>query len=164
MNNVKIIVVPVRIPEKTNIIIGQAHFIKTVEDLYEAIIGSVPGVSFGIAFCEASGDRLVRVDGNDEELKKLAAHTALEIGAGHAFVVYLRGAWPINVLNTIKNVHEVVSIFCATANPLQVIIAETDQGRGILGVIDGYRPLGVEDENKSQERIQFLRRIGYKRG
>lgn len=164
MDEVKIAVVPVKVPEKTNVIIGQAHFIKTVEDLYEAIVGSVPGASFGVAFCEASGDRLVRVDGNDEELKKLAAHAALEIGAGHAFVVYLRGAWPINVLNAIKNVQEVATIFCATANPLQVIIAETAQGRGILGVVDGYKPLGIEDENKRQERIQFLRRIGYKRG
>ncbi|MEM1508713.1 MAG: adenosine-specific kinase [Thermofilaceae archaeon] len=164
MDAVKIMVVPVRVPEKANIIIGQAHFIKTVEDLYEAIIGSVPGVSLGVAFCEASGDRLVRVDGNDEELKNLAAHTALEIGAGHVFVIYLKGAWPINVLNAIKNVHEVASIFCATANPLQVIIVETAQGRGVLGVVDGYKPLGIEDENKKQERIQFLRRIGYKRG
>lgn len=164
MDEVKIVVVPVKVPEKTNVIVGQAHFIKTVEDLYEAIVGSVPGASFGVAFCEASGDRLVRVDGNDEELKKLAAHAALEIGAGHAFVVYLRGAWPINVLNAIKNVQEVATIFCATANPLQVIIAETAQGRGILGVVDGYKPLGIEDENKRQERIQFLRRIGYKRG
>ncbi len=164
MDEVKIAVVPVKVPEKTNVIIGQAHFIKTVEDLYETIVGSVPGASFGVAFCEASGDRLVRVDGNDEELKKLASHTALEIGAGHTFVVYLKGAWPINVLNAIKNVQEVATVFCATANPLQVIIAETAQGRGILGVVDGYKPLGIEDENKRQERIQFLRRIGYKRG
>lgn len=160
----KILVIPVEVPEKTNVILGQAHFIKTVEDLYESIVASVPGASFGIAFCEASGHRLVRVDGNDEELKKLATKTALEVGAGHFFAIYLRGAWPINVLNSIKQVQEVVTLYCATANPVQVIVAETDQGRAVLGVVDGFKPLGVESESDRRERIDFLRKIGYKRG
>ncbi|HIQ04030.1 MAG TPA: adenosine monophosphate-protein transferase [Desulfurococcales archaeon] len=137
-------------------------FIKTVEDLYEALITSVPGVKFGIGFCEASGDRLVRHDGNDEELRKLAAESALKIGAGHVFVIYIKGAWPINVLNTLKQVQEVCTIYAATANPVQVIVAETDQGRALVGVVDGYKPVGIEDERKIKERREFLRRIGYK--
>jgi len=161
---VKLQIVQVEVPEKTNVILGQAHFIKTVEDLYEAIVTSVPAASFGIAFCEASGHRLVRVEGNDEELKKLAAKTALEVGAGHFFVIYLKGAWPINVLNAIKNVQEVVTLFCATANPVQVIVAETEQGRAVLGVVDGFKPVGVEGEAERRERVEFLRKIGYKRG
>jgi adenosine/AMP kinase len=161
---VKLQIVQVEVPEKTNVILGQAHFIKTVEDLYEAIVTSVPTASFGIAFCEASGHRLVRVEGNDEELKKLAAKTALEVGAGHFFVIYLKGAWPINVLNAIKNVQEVVTLFCATANPVQVIVAETEQGRAVLGVVDGFKPVGVEGEAERRERVEFLRKIGYKRG
>jgi len=160
----RIFVVQVEVPEKTNIILGQAHFIKTVEDLYEAIVTTVPGASFGVAFCEASGHRLVRVEGNDEDLKRLAAKTALEVGAGHFFAIYLRGAWPINVLNVIKNVQEVVTLYCATANPVQVIVAETDQGRAVLGVVDGFKPVGVEGDSEKRERVEFLRRIGYKRG
>lgn len=155
-------VISIPVPHGTNIIIGQSHFIKTVEDLYEALITSVPGVKFGIGFCEASGDRLVRHDGNDEELRKLAAESALKIGAGHVFVIYIKGAWPINVLNTLKHVQEVCTIYTATANPVQVIVAETDQGRALIGVVDGYKPVGVEDEKKIKERREFLRKIGYK--
>lgn len=164
MQQPKLLVVPIGVPEKMNVILGQAHFIKTVEDLYEAIVTSVPGCSFGIAFCEASGDRLVRVEGNDEELKRLAVEVAMAVGAGHFFVIYLRGAWPINVLNAIKHVQEVVSIHCATANPVQAIVAETDQGRAMLGVVDGFKPVGTESEEKRHERVEFLRKIGYKRG
>ncbi len=160
----KIEVIDVPIPEGTNVIIGQSHFIKTVEDIYEALVTSVPGIKFGLAFCEASGKRLIRHEGNDEELRKLAIEVAKKIGAGHTFVLYIRNAWPINVLNALKHVQEVVRILAATANPLQVIVAETDQGRGVIGVVDGYTPLGVEDEENRKERIQFLRKIGYKLG
>lgn len=159
----RIEVVQVPIPEGTNVIIGQSHFIKTVEDLYEALITSSPGIRFGLAFNEASGKRLVRIEGNDEELIKTAADTALRIGAGHIFVIYIKNAWPINVLNRIKEVQEVVRVLAATANPLQVIVVETDQGRGVLGVVDGYTPLGVEKEEDINERKSFLRKIGYKR-
>ena len=155
-------VITIPVAHGTNIIIGQSHFIKTVEDLYEALVTSVPGVKFGIGFCEASGDRLVRHDGNDEELRKLAAESALKIGAGHVFVIYIKGAWPINVLNTLKQVQEVCTIYAATANPVQVIVAETDQGRALVGVVDGYKPVGIEDEKKIKERRESLRRIGYK--
>ena len=164
MSEVKILVVSVEVPKGVNVILGQSHFIKSVEDIYEAIVNSVPTARFGLAFCEASGDRLVRVEGNEEELRKLAAQTALKVGAGHFFIVYLRDAWPINVLNSIKQVPEVVTLYCATSNPVQVLVAETDQGRAVIGVIDGYKPLGVEDESKIRERVEFLRRIGYKRG
>lgn len=152
----------VTLPEKTNVIVGQTHFIKTAEDLYEILVGSVPGIRFGLAFCEASGPCLVRSEGNDVELKKLAAQSAFDIGAGHTFIIYVRGAYPINVLNAIKNCPEVCGIFCATANRLQLIIAETDQGRGIVGVVDGFVPKRVETEDEVKERKQFLRRIGYK--
>ncbi len=162
--SVKIEVVTVPVPEKVNVIIGQSHFIKTCEDIYEALVTSVPTIKFGLAFCEASGDRLVRVEGNDEELKKLATEVALKIGAGHVFVLYLRDAWPINVLNALKHVPEVVTIYCATANPVQVIVAETDQGRAVLGVVDGWKPVGVETPEKVKERREFLRKIGYKLG
>ncbi|MCD6458793.1 MAG: adenosine-specific kinase [Thermoproteales archaeon] len=156
-------IVQMQMPEGTNIIIGISHFIKTVEDLYETLITHVPGIKFGIAFCEASGDRLIRFEGNDEELIKSAIENAQKIGAGHSFVILLKNAWPINVVNAIKNVQEVLTIICATANPVQVIIAETSQGRAIIGVIDGYKPLGVEDEEKRKERMEFLRKIGYKK-
>ncbi len=152
----------VPMPEKTNVIIGQTHFIKTAEDLYEILTASMPGIKFGLAFCEASGPCLVRSEGNDVELKKLAAQSAFDIGAGHTFIIYLRNAYPINVLNAIKNCPEVTGIFCATANPLQLVIAETEQGRGIAGVIDGYVPKRVETEEEVKDRKQFLRRIGYK--
>ncbi len=160
----KLEVIRVEVPEGTNVIIGQSHFIKSVEDLYETLVTSMPNIKFGLAFCEASGDRLVRYDGNDDELIKLAVDAAKSISAGHTFVIYLKNAWPINVLNAIKSVQEVVTLFCATANPVQVIVAETDQGRALLGVVDGFKPVGVEDEEKRKERIEFLRRIGYKRG
>lgn len=156
-------VVQVEIPKETNVIIGMSHFIKTVEDFYEAMVNASPHLKFGIAFCEASGDRLIRYDGNDDDLIKKAIETAEKIGAGHSFVIYIKNGYPINVLNHLRNVPELVRIFCATANPVQVIIAETDQGRGILGVVDGYTPLGVENEEKIKERKEFLRKIGYKR-
>ncbi|MGB2768322.1 MAG: adenosine-specific kinase, partial [Candidatus Zixiibacteriota bacterium] len=150
----------VPMPEKTNVIVGQTHFIKTAEDLYEILAGSVPGMRFGLAFCEASGPCLVRSEGNDVELKKLAAQSAFDIGAGHTFIIYIKHGYPINVLNAIKNCQEVATVFCATANPLQLIIAETGQGRGIAGVIDGYTPKRIETEEDVKERRQFLRKIG----
>jgi adenosine/AMP kinase len=155
--------VRVSFPEGANVIIGQTHFIKSVEDLYEAIVGAVPGVKFGIAFCEASGPCLVRVEGNDDKLRKLAAENALRIGAGHTFIVILENAYPINVLNRIKEVEEVCTIFCATANPVDVIVAENERGRGVMGVIDGEKPKGVETANDAEDRRTFLRKIGYKR-
>ncbi len=159
----KIEVIDIPVPEGTNVIVGHTHFIKSVEDLYETLVTSSTSIKFGIGFVEASGARLVRSDGNDPELIKLAEEAALKIGAGHTFVIYLRNAWPINVLNAVKMVQEVCRIYTATANPLQVVVAETDQGRAVLGVVDGYTPLGVEDENAKKERHEFLRKIGYKR-
>jgi adenosine/AMP kinase len=155
--------VKVSFPEGANVIIGQTHFIKTTEDLYEAIVGTVPGAKFGIAFCEASGPCLVRVEGNDDKLRNLAAENAMKIGAGHTFVVILENAYPINVLNRIKDVQEVCTVFCATANPVDVIVAETKLGRGVVGVIDGERPKGVETAKDAEDRKAFLRKIGYKR-
>lgn len=155
-------VVKLETPEGCNLILGQSHFIKTVEDLYEAMASSTPTVKFGLAFCESSGDRLVRYEGNDEELKEKAAENALRLGCGHSFVILLREAFPINVLNQIKVVPEVCNIHAATANPLEVIVAETEQGRGVLGVIDGQKPLGVEDEEGIRWRKEILRRFGYK--
>jgi len=149
-------------PEDANIIIGQTHFIKTAEDLYEVMVSAVPGAKFGLAFNEASGPCLVRAEGNDSELKTLAIKNVKAIGAGHVFVIILKDAFPINVLNAIKNCPEVCSIFCATANPVEVIIAQTDLGRGVLGVIDGNSPKGVETDKDIQERKEFLRMIGYK--
>lgn len=150
-------------PHDTNLILGQTHFIKSAEDLYEALITSCPGIKFGLAFCEASGKCLIRSEGNDEELIKAAQDNALAIGCGHSFIVFMRNAYPINVLNTVKNVQEVCNIFCATANTVEVVIAETQQGRGILGVIDGEKPKGIEDVKDKEERNSFLRTIGYKR-
>jgi adenosine/AMP kinase len=161
--DVRILKLPVRIPEGSNVIIGRSHFIKTVEDIYEVLVTSVPGVKFGLAFNEASGKRLVRFEGNDEELVKAAIETALNIGAGHIFVLFIRNAYPINILNQLKNVQEVVSIYVATANPLEVLVAETTQGRAIIGVVDGYTPLGVETDEDKRERKEFLRKIGYKK-
>jgi len=155
-------VVKVKKDPETNVIIGQTHFIKTVEDLYEVLSGSVPGIKFGFAFCEASGACLVRAEGTDEELKKLAIENALNIAAGHTFVLFLKNAYPINVLNSIKNLSEVCSIFCANANDLEVIVAESEQGRGVLGVIDGSSPKGVEKEKDIKWRKDLLRKIGYK--
>ena len=157
------VIVEIDKPSDTNVILGQTHFIKSVEDIYEALVNAVPGIKFGLAFCEASGDCLVRVEGTDDSLKALAARNALNIGAGHSFVIILKNAYPLNVLNSVKNVPEVCRIFAATANPLQVIVAETDMGRGILGVVDGKSPAGVEGEAKALERKEFLRKIGYKR-
>lgn len=154
--------VTMQIPDGSNIIIGQTHFIKTAEDLYEVMINAVPGVKFGLAFCEASGPCLVRVEGNDDFLRESVIQNARNIGAGHTFVILMKEAFPVNVLNAIKTCQEVCSVLCATANPVQVIVAETEQGRGILGVIDGYSPRGVEDEKDIQNRKQFLRKIGYK--
>ncbi|MGC8791867.1 MAG: adenosine-specific kinase [Bryobacteraceae bacterium] len=151
------------IPEGGNIILGQTHFIKTVEDLYEAIVNTVPQMKFGIAFNEASGACLTRLEGNDEDLKALACGNAQAIGAGHIFVIALREGYPINILNRIKDVPEVCSIFCATANPVEVIVAETEQGRGVLGVVDGFSPKGIEDAAGAQWRHDLLRKIGYKR-
>lgn len=158
----KIKEVKVEKPTGTNIILGQAHFIKTVEDLYEAVAGSSPGVKFGIAFCESSGPCLVRVEGNDENLKKIASKNAVAIAAGHTFLIVMENAFPINVLNAVKNVQEVCSVYCATANEVEVLVAETRQGRGVLGVIDGEKSKGVEKEDDIRERKEFLRKIGYK--
>src|SRR5580658_1555027 len=155
--------VPLEIPEGGNLILGQSHFIKTVEDIYEAIVNSVPQMKFGVAFNEASGPCLTRVDGNDEGLKALAARNATAVGAGHTFVVTMREGYPINVLGRIKDVPEVCTIYCATANPAQVVVAESEQGRGVLGVIDGVPPKGVETSEDAEGRQAFLRMIGYKR-
>ncbi len=143
-------------------ILGQSHFIKTVEDLYEALINAVPNIKFGLAFCESSGPCLVRSEGNDTELKQLASKTALELSAGHSFIIFMRNAYPINVLDKVKAVPEVCNIYLATANPFQVVLAETDQGRGVLGVVDGFASKGIEDEKDVEDRKRFLRKIGYK--
>jgi len=161
--SVSIHVIDIPIPDGANVIIGRSHFIKTVEDIYEALVTSVPGIRFGLAFNEASGKRLVRYEGNDEELVKVAIDAALKISAGHTFVLYIRNAYPINVLNQLKNIQEVVSLYVATGNPIQVLVAETSQGRSIIGVVDGYPPLGVESASDKDERREFLRRIGYKK-
>lgn len=155
--------VELRKPVDANIIVGQSHFIKTAEDIYEALVNSVPGVKFGIAFCEASADRLIRVEGNDDELRAAAVDNAQRIAAGHTFVVVLSQAYPINVLGAIKAVPEVCGIFCATANEAEVLVAQTERGRGIIGVVDGQTPLGVENDEDAKKRREFLRRIGYKR-
>jgi len=162
VGNIELHLVPVEKPEELNLILGQSHFIKTVEDLHEALAGAVPGLRFGIAFCESSGPRLVRRSGNDQELTDLAVRNAMSIGAGHSFIVFLRQGFPMNVLGQVKAVPEVCRIYCATANPVQVIVAETATGRGILGVVDGGAPLGVEDEAGVVERQRLLREIGYK--
>jgi uncharacterized protein len=149
-------------PEEMNFILGQSHFIKTVEDIHEAIVNINPAIKFGLAFCEASQKALVRFSGNDEELIKLAQKNAMNLSCGHSFIIFLGNAFPLNILNTIKNVPEVVRIFCATANPTEVIVAETELGRGILGVIDGVKTTGIETEQDIKERKDFLRQIGYK--
>ena len=149
-------------PKDSQVIIGQSHFIKSVEDLHEALVNSVPGIKFGVAFCESSGPCLVRTSGNDHDLIEFAGRAAFEVGAGHSFILFLKNAYPINVLNQVKLVQEVCSIFAATANPIQVIVAETGQGRGILGVIDGSKPKGIETPKDAEDRKEFLRKIGYK--
>lgn len=157
--------VPVKNPEEINFIFGQSHFIKTVEDLYEVCVAAVPGIKFGLAFCEASTDRLIRTAGTDEALTKLAAENAITVGAGHTFFIFLgQGFYPINILNAVKNVSEVCNIYCATANPVEVILAETSLGRGVLGVIDGQSPLGIETAEDVKKRQALLRRFGYKQG
>lgn len=155
-------IVKVEKPAECNIIIGQSHFIKTVEDIYEAMVETVPGIKFGMAFCESSGACLVRAEGTDKGLKELAIKNALAIGAGHSFVIIMRDSYPINVLRQIKDLPEVCAIFCATANSVELVIAETEQGRGIIGVIDGSKPKGVEDEAGVKWRKDLLRKIGYK--
>ncbi|MDH5623321.1 MAG: adenosine-specific kinase [Candidatus Bathyarchaeota archaeon] len=154
--------VKIEVPKECNVILGMAHFIKTVEDLYEALINSVPNIKFGIGFCESSGPCLVRCEGNDEELKNSASRQALKLGCGHCFIILLKNAYPINVLDKIKQVPEVCSIQAATANPLEVIVAETEQGRGILGVVDGSKSKGIETEKDVKARKELLRKIGYK--
>ena len=149
-------------PADINFILGQSHFIKTVEDLHEAAVSSAPGIKFGIAFCEASGDCLVRWSGNDDEMTELAKRNASAIGAGHTFIIFMKDAFPINILGAVRNVPEVCTIFCATANPVEVVIAENDQGRGIIGVIDGEKPKGVEDDEGRAWRHDILRKFGYK--
>lgn len=150
-------------PENINFILGQSHFIKSVEDIHEAVVTAVPGIKFGLAFCEASGKCLIRWSGTDEAMIELAKRNAEAIGAGHSFILFLgEGFFPINVLNTIKNVPEVARVFCATANPVEVLVAQTGQGRGILGVVDGFAPQGIEDEDGIAWRKDFLRMIGYK--
>ncbi|MEW6405607.1 MAG: adenosine-specific kinase [Chloroflexota bacterium] len=150
-------------PEVVNFILGQSHFIKTVEDMHETLVAAVPGIKFGMAFCEASGKCLVRWSGTDEAMIELAKKNALAVGAGHSFILFLgEGYYPINIMNAVKNVPEVARIFCATANPTEVLVAETEQGRGILGVVDGFSPTGVEDDEGIKWRKDFLRMIGYK--
>ncbi len=156
-------IVKIEKPEAVNFILGQSHFIKTVEDIHEALVTSVPGIKFGLAFSEASGKCLIRWSGTDEAMIELAKANSQAIGAGHSFILFLgEGYYPINILNTLKNIPEVARIFCATANPVQVLVAQTDQGRGILGVVDGFSPQGVEDEEGINWRKGFLRMIGYK--
>ncbi len=155
--------VQIQKPEAINFILGQSHFIKTVEDLHEALVNAVPGIQFGLAFCEASGKCLVRYSGTNPQMQELATQNALAIGAGHSFLIFLgEGYYPINILNAVKNVPEVARVYCATANPTQVLVAQTGQGRGILGVVDGSSPAGVEDQPEKDWRKNFLRMIGYK--
>jgi len=166
MENIKLKIVDIDKPYDMNFILGQTHFIKSVEDIYEAIVNTVPNAKFGIAFCEASGACKIRTEGNDEQLIKIAEKNALNIGAGHSFIVFLKNCFPLNILNSIKNLPEVCRIFCATANPSRIIIAEskieTEIGRGIIGVIDGFKPKGVENEEDIAWRKKFLRDIKYK--
>jgi adenosine/AMP kinase len=157
-------VVTIDPPKDCNVILGQAHFIKTTEDLYEALVNSVPTIKFGLGFCESSGPCLVRHEGNDAELRKLAAAKAFEIACGHSFLIYLKNAYPINVLDKIKKAPEVCTVYAATANPLEVLIAETEQGRGIVGVVDGQKSKGIETDADIAERRAFVRKIGYKLG
>jgi len=159
---VELEIVKIEMPEECNLVLGTAHFIKTVEDLYEALVNAVPGIKFGIGFCEASGPCLVRSEGNDTELENHAKDVAARLGCGHSFIVFLKNAYPINVLDKIKQVPEVCTIHAATANPLEVVVVETEQGRGIMGVIDGFKPKGTETPKDVKERKEFLRKIGYK--
>jgi uncharacterized protein len=160
----ELLAVTIEKPANINFILGQSHFIKTVEDLHEAIISTAPHLRFGIAFCEASGPCLVRRSGNNDELIELAVRNAMAIGAGHSFIIFMDNGFPVNILNTIKNVPEVCGVFCATANPTQVVVANQDGCRGILGVIDGSSPKGIESDDDVASRVSFLRKIGYKLG
>ena len=162
--SIQLKVVQIENPESLNMILGQSHFIKTVEDIHEAVVTGVPGAKFGLAFCESSGLALVRSTGTDDGLKALAERNALALGAGHCFILFLKDIFPVNVLNAIKMVPEVANIYCASANPVQVVLAETEQGRGVLGVIDGVRTQGIEDADGVAWRKGFLRKIGYKLG
>ncbi|MBI5892523.1 MAG: adenosine-specific kinase [Deltaproteobacteria bacterium] len=155
--------IKIEIPQGANIILGQTHFIKTIEDLYEIIVTTVPQAKFGIAFCEASGPCLIRFEGNDKELTDKAVENASTVGAGHFFIIIIRDAFPINILNAVKNCQEVCNIFCASANPVEIIVAETRQGRGIMGVVDGFSPKGIETDEDKNKRKEFLRKIGYKK-
>jgi adenosine/AMP kinase len=161
-DHMELLSIPIEKPEGLNVILGQSHFIKTVEDIHEALVTAVPGIEFGLAFCEASGPSLVRASGTSEELVELAKKNALALSAGHIFVIFLGNAYPINVLRTIKDVPEVCGVICATANPLQVLLAETDQGRGVLGVVDGEKSKGIETEADVAARKRLLRDFGYK--
>jgi len=158
----KILIVPITKPPETNFILAQSHFIKTAEDVYETLVEAVPEVKFGLAFCEASGPRMIRTEGTDQEMIKLAQDNALKVGAGHTLFIFLKNVFPVNVLNRLKMISEIVHIYCATSNPTQVIIAETEQGRGIMGIVDGATPLGMEDLKSKKIRREFLRKIGYK--
>lgn len=157
-------IIPIKNPDGLNLILGQSHFIKSIEDMHEAMVQTVPDIQFGLAFCEASGPRLIRYSGTDDVMIELAKENAQSIASGHSFIIFLRNAFPINVLPVLRQVPEVCRIFCATANPVQVLIAETDQGRGIVGVVDGESPLGIESEDDIQARKALLRKIGYKAG
>lgn len=159
---VELKLVKINKPQDINLILGQSHFIKTVEDIYEALVNNVPGIKFGLAFAESSGACKIRAEGNDPELKKLAEDNALQIGAGHSFIIFLKNAYPINVLNAVKNIPEVCNIYCATANPVEVVVVDSGSGRGILGVIDGEKPKGVENDEDIKWRKDLLRKIGYK--
>ena len=156
--------VPIENPDGLNVILGQTHFIKTAEDVHEALVNAVPSIKFGVAFCEASGPCLVRVEGNDEALKALAAKNALAVGAGHFFIVFLKEAYPLNLLRALREVPEVVNLYAATSNPIDVVVAKNARGRGVIGVIDGERSKGVETPKDRKERMEFLRKIGYKLG
>lgn len=158
----KLTIVPIKKPTEINFILAQSHFIKTVEDVHETLVEAVPGILFGIAFCEASGPRTIRTSGTDKEMIKLAVDNAKQVACGHSLFIFLKNAFPINVLNRIKNISEVVGIYCATANPTEVVVVESKQGRGIMGVIDGGSPAGVEKEDEVKERKELLRKFGYK--
>jgi adenosine/AMP kinase len=158
----KIFTAQIKKPADINFILAQSHFIKTVEDVYEALVESVPGIKFGLAFCESSGPRKIRSSGTDGEMTKLAVDNALTVGCGHGLFIFLKNAFPVNVLNRIKQVSEVVNIYCATANPVEVIIAETKQGRAILGIVDGKSPLGTENKQDKKDRKEILKKFGYK--
>jgi len=162
MSDERILKIPIEVPDDCNMILGQGHFIKTAEDLYEALMSSSPSINFGLGFCEASQDRLVRGEGNDLALKEWAMQRALEIGAGHTFLIALRGGFPINTMLALKSIPEICAIHCATANPVQVLVVETDQGRGVIGVVDGFSPVGIEKEGDVRKRRKLLRDMGYK--